>query len=166
MALQKCKVAAIQVRGQEATSLHILGSANYQQMQLCLGRRNQRRHKSPNDHPLASHFNHVLFCVSAALQDLLQHPPTVQCLRCECLLLACRLLPSLGTIEEYAGQSCKDIRDAMSNDCQQPPLSGPYYINTTDTCTGNKETIKVSKEWPARWLRPTMRNEVKCNLVK
>ena len=72
-----------------------------------------------------------------------------QCLWCECLLLACRLLPSMGTIEEYAAQSCKDVRDTRSNDCQLPPLSGPYYINTTDTCTGNNRTLKVY----ARMLR-------------
>ena len=155
MALQKCKVTVIQVRGREATSLHTMGSAIYQQMQLCLGRRNQKRQKSPKNHPLASHFNHALSVLRLlSWQGLVI--PTVQCLWCECLLLACRLLPSLGTIEEYAGQLCKDIHDAMSNDCQQPPLSGPYYINTTDTCTGNKETIKVCKEYPARWLRPTI----------
>ena len=72
---------------------------------------------------------------------LLNHLTLV--LWCGWFLLACRLLPSLGTVEEYAGQSCKDIRDAMSNDCQLPPLSGSYYINTTDTCTGKNMTLKV-----------------------
>ena len=89
---------------------------------------------------------HVPAIVEHITDIIYVHTALVQCCG-ECLFLACSLLPSLGTIEEYAGQSCKDIRNATSNDCQQVPPSGPYYINTTDTCTGKKKTLKVCKEY-------------------
>ena len=162
MALQKYKVAAIQVRGYTVGSHSCTQWAQTASAVMSWGVRIKgtiNKKQKLNNNPWHSISSSTLLCFSCFAwlprRSCSSHCGSSHDLHAEqvqCLLLPCSLLPTLGIIEEQAGQSCKDIRDAMSNDCQLVPPSGSYYINTADTCTGNKKTLKVYKGCHAPWL--------------
>ena len=53
----------------------------------------------------------------------------------------CSIVPYIGT-ESLPGQSCKHIKDEL---CAQYLPSGVYWVNVTEKCFGEKETMPVSE---------------------
>ena len=54
-----------------------------------------------------------------------------------------QVTPSTGKTQQVAGKSCKDVRDTLTTDCSGPPPTGTYWINVTDSCDGEQDSMRV-----------------------
>ena len=54
-----------------------------------------------------------------------------------------QVTPSTGKTQQVAGKSCKDVRDTLTTDCTGPPPTGTYWINVTDSCDGEQDSMRV-----------------------
>ena len=54
-----------------------------------------------------------------------------------------QVTPSTGKTQQVAGKSCKDVRDTLTTDCSGPPPTGTYWINITDSCDGEQDSMRV-----------------------
>ena len=54
-----------------------------------------------------------------------------------------QVTPSTGKTQQVAGKSCKDVRNTLTTDCSGPPPTGTYWINVTDSCDGEQDSMRV-----------------------
>ena len=54
-----------------------------------------------------------------------------------------QVTPSTGKTQQVAGKSCKDVRDTLTTDCSGSPPTGTYWINVTDSCDGEQDSMRV-----------------------
>ena len=54
-----------------------------------------------------------------------------------------QVTPSTGKTQQVAGKSCKDVRDTLTTDCSGSPPTGTYWINVTDNCDGEQDSMRV-----------------------
>ena len=53
------------------------------------------------------------------------------------------ITPFTGKTREEAGQSCKDLKDTLTTECKGSPPTGTYWINVTDSCDGEQDSMRV-----------------------